>query len=166
MTDFGNYNVQLLQTLAVIVILLVFKVIIRKTVSKVSGRFYIEPKRLAITKRVMNIIFLSLGVIFIAGIWGLDQKELLFFISSALTVLGIAFFAQWSILSNITAGLILFFSHPIKIGDTIRIFEKDFEIEGKLLDISVFFMYVQTREGKTITIPNTVALQKMISLNG
>lgn len=75
---------------------------------------------------------------------------------------GNRFFAQWSILSNITSSLILFFNHPLKIGDEIEILDKDFAIEGKVEDISFFFMHVRTVNGDLVTIPNNLVLQKMI----
>ena len=93
---------------------------------------------------------------------GVDQSELLIFLSTILTVLGVAFFAQWSIISNITSTLIIFFNHPIKIGDHLTIMDKEYEIEGKLSDISIFFIIIKTKENKKITIPSNVFMQKMI----
>jgi len=81
-----------------------------------------------------------------------------------MAILGIAFVAQWSLLSNITAGLILFFNHPLKIGDHIKILEKDFIIEGIVNDISFFFIHIKTENNEKITISNTVILQKTISI--
>ena len=95
-------------------------------------------------------------------VWGVDQSELLIFLSTILTVLGVAFFAQWSIISNITSTLIIFFNHPIKIGDHLTIMDKEYEIEGKLSDISIFFIIIKTKENKKITIPSNVFMQKMI----
>lgn len=57
----------------------------------------------------------------IAGIWGLEQNEIAVFASTILTALGIAFFAQWSLLSNITSSILLLLNHPMKLGDTIKI---------------------------------------------
>ncbi|MCB9034507.1 MAG: hypothetical protein H6553_11770 [Chitinophagales bacterium] len=34
------------------------------------------------------------------------------------------FFAQWSVLSNITSGIIMYFNHPLGIGDNILIEDK------------------------------------------
>jgi ABC-type antimicrobial peptide transport system permease subunit len=42
-----------------------------------------------------------------------------------LLLTGIAFFAQWSIISIITATLIIFFNHPAKMGDEIEIFDEN-----------------------------------------
>ena len=40
--------------------------------------------------------------------------------------------------------------------------DKDFPIEGKLSDIGIFFITVKTKEGKKITLPSNVFMQKMI----
>jgi small-conductance mechanosensitive channel len=81
-----------------------------------------------------------------------------------LTVVGVALFAQWSILSNITSGIILLFSFPFKIGDYIRIHDKDFPIEAEIDDIRAFHTLLKTRDGEIITYPNTLLLQKGISI--
>jgi small-conductance mechanosensitive channel len=102
------------------------------------------------------------GGIVLAAIWNIDRKELFVFFTSVLTIIGIAFFAQWSILSNITASLILFFNHPLRIGQYIQVFDKDYMVEGKLEDISFFFMHVRTKENQIVTIPNNLVLQRTI----
>lgn len=93
-------------------------------------RFTLQRRRL-ITKLINFIVFL-LSAIAIVAIWGIDQSELFLFLSSVVTVIGIAFFAQWSLLSNMTSALILFFNHPVKIGDSIEIFDKDFPVKGTI----------------------------------
>jgi small-conductance mechanosensitive channel len=101
---------------------------------------------------------------FLLFIWGVKQNELVFFITSMLTVLGIAFFAQWSIISNVTATLVIYFNHPAKIGDTIIIMDKEFNIEARISDIGIFFMTLKTAEGEVITIPNNLFIQKMVKV--
>jgi len=61
--------------------------------------------------------------------------------------------------------LILFFNHPMKLGQEIRILDKEYDIEGTLIDISFFFLYIKTEEGEIITIPNSVVLNKVIKIN-
>ena len=81
-----------------------------------------------------------------------------------ITVLGIAFFAEMSILSNVTACLVLFFQHPIKIGDTIKVLDNDLAIEGELIDITYFFVFIRTVDRGIITMPNTVLLKSPFSV--
>ena len=92
-----------------------------------------------------------------------DAEDLFFTLSSVLTVIGVALFAQWSILSNITSGFIVLFSFPFKIGDTIKIHDKDFPIEGEIISIHTFYTLVKTLEGEMVTYPNSLFLQKGVS---
>jgi small-conductance mechanosensitive channel len=87
------------------------------------------------------------------------------FLGSVLAVIGIALFAQWSILSNITSGVIIFFNYSVKIEVRIRIIENDHEIEGTISDIGLFFGTLKTSSTEYISIPNSVSLSKMIDTN-
>ena len=64
-----------------------------------------------------------------------------------------------SILANITACLVLFFQPPIKIGDTIKVLDNGHAIEGELIDITYFFVFIRTVDRGIITMPNTVLLR-------
>jgi small-conductance mechanosensitive channel len=97
-------------------------------------------------------------------LWGLKQNEIAVFVGTIMTALGIAFFAQWSLLSNITSSLLLFFNHPVKIGDRIKIIDKDSPVEGEVSDLTYFFVHLKTDLGETITVPNSLFLQKSISI--
>jgi len=157
-----THYIQIIKTLVTLIPLLIARLLIVKTIKRIAMKFNFGLERIRVTYRVINLLFLLISGIMLAGIWGVHRGELLFFVTSTVTVLGIAFFAQWSILSNITSGLVLFFNHPLKIGDQIQILEKDFKVEGKLKDISIFFLHIETLDGNRITVPNSIALQKTI----
>lgn len=158
------YRVQIIQTVIVLALLVVIRFITRNSINRALKKFNFSIQRRQITVKILNF-FLLISVVFILlGIWGIDKERLILFISSVLTIIGVAFVAQWSILSNITAAFILFFNHPMKIGDQIKVLEKDFVIEGVIDDITSFFVHIKTLDGERITIPNTVILQKNISI--
>jgi hypothetical protein len=54
-----------------------------------------------------------LALIAVILIWGVQAKDIIIAISP--TVVGVAMFAQWSILSNITSGIILFSPFLLKL---------------------------------------------------
>ena len=105
-----------------------------------------------------------LAIFAIIIIWGVQTKDILLALSSIVTIVGVAMFAQWSILSNITSGIILFFSFPYKIGDNIIIHDKDFPIEAEIEDIGAFHVYLKTKKGETIVYPNNLMLQIGITI--
>jgi len=151
---------QLLLTFGLLIVAVIIKLVSRKSVNRFLNRFDFDTKRKRIVHRIINLFLFIFVTVSLISIWNIDQKDLIVFLTSVVTVLGIAFFAQWSILSNITSSLILFFNHPLKIGQNIRVLDKEYDIEGKLIDISFFFMYIRNAEGYLITIPTSVALQK------
>ena len=151
---------QLLLTFGLLIVAVIIKLVSRKSVNRFLNRFDFDTKRKRIVHRIINLFLFIFLTVSLISIWNIDQKDLIVFLTSVVTVLGIAFFAQWSILSNITSSLILFFNHPLKIGQNIRVLDKEYDVEGKLIDISFFFMYIRNEEGYLITIPTSVALQK------
>ena len=76
--------------------------------------------------------------------------------------MGVALFAQWSILSNITASMIIFFGFPYRVGDRIKILDKDDDMSGIIEEISMFHVILRREDGNIVTYPNTLILQKAV----
>lgn len=161
MLEFLN-DYKTIGSILVIFLGLSLRFITAKSLRKIRLKFDFQKSRMAVIFKIITFIIYCSIFIIIAFIWGVDEKQLLLFISSFLTVLGIAFFAQWSLLSNITAGLILYVTYPVKIGDTITILEKDNNITGEIKDIGLFLITLETLDKELITVPNSVLLQKNI----
>ena len=157
-----EYQIKIVETIIIILVFLITKLLTKRIISKVGIRFKYQSGRIKITNKIVGVLLLIILTVILMIIWGVDQSKLLLFLSTVLTILGVAFFAQWSIISNITSTLIIFFNHPIKIGDSLTIIDKDFHIEGELSDIGIFFITIKTKENKKITVPSNVFMQKMI----
>lgn len=124
---------------------------IKKQVSEVRSRL--------VTRLISYFMFfVTLSVIAIS--LGLGYQEVSLFVSSAFAVLGVALFAQWSILSNITAGVLIFFVFPYRIGDRIKIVEKEEDMSGVIVEISLFHILLKRDSGDVMTYPNSLMLQK------
>ena len=159
---FTTLRLEVIETIVLIVALIGVKLATTKAIKRILTSLEFDLQRKRISQKIVNLFILLVGGIVLAAIWNIDRKELFVFFTSVLTIIGIAFFAQWSILSNITASLILFFNHPLRIGQFIQVFDKDYTVEGKLEDISFFFMHVRTKENQIVTIPNNLVLQRTI----
>ena len=155
-------NIRIIETVIAIVVYIILRAVTNKIIDKTVATSFMHKTRGKIIKKALNLILILLVSTFVLIIWGVDSSELAFFIGSVLTVIGIALFAQWSILSNITSGIILFFNHSVKLDDTINIMDKDYEIEGRVSDIGLFFVILKTKDDEKISIPNNVFVQKMI----
>lgn len=158
------YKIQIIETLAVIAGYSIIQYVTKTFVNNSLKQTHLERgRRKMIIKSVHLLTFLA-ATILLSAIWGLKQNEIAVFVGTILTALGIAFFAQWSLLSNITSSLLLYFNHPVKIGDTIKILDKDCLVEGEVSDLTYFFVHLKTKNGELITIPNSHLLQKSVSV--
>jgi small-conductance mechanosensitive channel len=155
---------KMIETAVVLITLTIIRFFTNHQMNQAFKKFHFKLARRRITIKLINFFLIIAAIVAIIAIWGIDKQKLFLFFSSVITILGIAFFAQWSILSNITAGLILFFNHPLRLGDTLKVLEKDFIVEGKINDITFFFLQLKTKDGERITIPNSVILQKTIAV--
>ncbi|MBU3681745.1 MAG: mechanosensitive ion channel family protein [Flavobacterium sp.] len=148
----------------VILTVLCCRIIVAKLVRRYANSSQIIEKRANLVIKYLHILLSILALFGCIIIWGVDKKAIFLTISSITTVVGVAMFATWSILSNITAGVILFFFFPFRIGDTIIIHDKDFPIEAEIEDINAFHVLLVTASGEKITYPNNLLLQKGISV--
>lgn len=157
-----TFTPSIIQTCVLLAVVIIVKLFAGQAVNRILARLDFDLKRKKITMRIINLFLLIFVLIVLGAIWNIDRSQFMVFITSLVTVLGIAFFAQWSILSNITSSLILFFNHPVKIGQRVKVLDREYDIEGKLIDISFYFLYIKTDKGELITIPTSVALTKTL----
>lgn len=158
-------DIRIIETLIVIASLIVLRFVSIKLLGKIQNKYDYSNFRIKPILKTINLfIFISL-VIFSIAIWGVEQTNILTFITSALTVVGVALVAQWSILSNISSAIIIFISHPVKLGECITILDKEFDISGQVSDIGLFYVTLKTDTNEKITIPNNAFLQKATKMN-
>lgn len=164
MAFFQEYTRELIATGILGILLVLFRIISTKLVRRYAKSNQTLEHRTNLVIKYIHLFINILVTIALIIIWGVQTKDIFIALSSITTVVGVAMFAQWSILSNITSGVILFFSFPFKIGDVIKIHDKDFPIEAEIEDIGAFHVYLKTIDGEKIIYPNNLLLQKGISI--
>lgn len=159
-----HLELQILETVLVIIVYILVQYITKSFINDSLKQAHLQRGRRKIIIKAVHLLSLVGASIVLSAIWGLKQNEIAVYVGTIATALGIAFFAQWSLLANITSSILLFFNHPVKIGDTIKVLDKDFPFEGEVSDLTYFFVILRTTEGEIITIPNSLLLQKSIAV--
>jgi small-conductance mechanosensitive channel len=155
---------ELIATGVLFLILLITRALIMGLIRRFSHSEQIIDRRVQLITKLINYVILGCALVGVFIIWGVDVRNLGVIVSSIFAVIGIAFFAQWSILSNITSGVIMFFTFPYKIGDRIMIHDKEYEYIGIIEDIKTFHIVIVNDAGQRITYPNSLLLQKGVSI--
>jgi small-conductance mechanosensitive channel len=161
---FEKFETELIGTGAVLLSLLIIRFITNFTITKVARKNDINEARIRLIRRYVTVTLFLIAVIIEAFIFGAELKEMAFIFSSIFAIIGIGLFAIWSILSNITSGIIMFFNFPYKVGDKIEIHDKDFPIRAIIEDIRAFQLHLRLDNGDLVTYPNNLMLQKAVTL--
>lgn len=118
-------------------------------------------KGLFAARMVVGVITFALVLL----VWGIDFSGLLVLSTSIITLTGVALFAQWSLISNITAYFILLTNVAYRRGNYLRIVEGDNYIEGYIADVGPFVTRLITTERETVLYPNNLILTRPLVLN-
>jgi small-conductance mechanosensitive channel len=154
--------------LAMAIILLVYifaKRAFTKVIRGIGSEREVAHKRVQYVLAVVNF---SWGLLALTGISiaaGVNFKDFGVFLSSALAILGVSLFATWSILSNVTASVIVFFFFPYRVGDKVKIIDGENSIEGMIKEITLFHVILEDSADTIVTYPNTLIFQKPVSVS-
>ncbi|WP_299229564.1 mechanosensitive ion channel domain-containing protein [uncultured Psychroserpens sp.] len=161
---FETYQTELITTGFVLAFLLLVRLISNTLVKKIGRKSNINDARIQLICRYISVTLFVVALIIEAFVFGAELKELTLLFSSVFAVIGIALFAIWSILSNVTSGIIMFFNFPYKVGDKIEIHDKDFPVKAIIEDIRAFQLHLRLDNGDLVTYPNNLMLQKAVTL--
>lgn len=165
MSEFYSlYSIEIINTTILLVILLIIRAITVLSVKKIGSKSGTTEARAGLIGRYITVTLFLIAVVIEAFILGVELKEVSLVFSSVFAVIGIGLFAIWSILSNVTSGIIMFFSFPYKVGDKIKIHDKDYPVEAIIEDIRAFQLHLRVENGDLVTYPNNLILQKAVTL--
>ncbi len=161
---FDIYIWEIIETIILIFIFVILNFTFKKILSGIAKRGNINIARVKLIEKYITVTLFLVALLIEAVILGAEPNQITLVFSSVFAVVGIALFATWSILSNITSGIIMFFSFPYKVGDKIMIHDKDFPIEAIIEDIGAFQLHLRLDNGNLVTYPNNLMLQKGVTL--
>ncbi|UKM63710.1 mechanosensitive ion channel family protein [Flavobacteriaceae bacterium GSB9] len=159
-----SYQNEVIISAIILLSLFVIRYVVHFTITKVARKNGINDARIRLIRRYITVTFLLIALLLESFVFGTEFKEIAVVFSSVFAVIGIGLFAIWSILSNVTSGIIMFFNFPYKVGDKIEIHDKDFPIMAIIEDIRAFQLLLRLDNGDLVTYPNNLMLQKAVTL--
>lgn len=149
----------LISALSIVLVMLLSHALKGKA-KEVSKSRNLKKTRYFAMRRVISFLSLFVIAIIIIFVWGINIKNLWISLAGVLAMIAVAFVAVWSLIGNILAGIILYFTTPFKINDTIEVLPDG--IKGKVLAINTFYTIIADEEENYINIPNSLFFQKYV----
>lgn len=159
-----DFMPQIIATLITMAALPVFKYASHKLTKKYGALAHMSKPRIRQVRYVIAVMLNVLFILMLMIIWSVRPHNILLGFSSVFAIIGVALFAQWSVLSNITAGLIMFFSASYRVGNKIQFLDKDMAVTATIEIIGTFYTHIRTEEDELIVIPNNLFLQKVVAI--
>ncbi len=136
---------------------------LKRFVRQTAQRHEMPPARSHVIVRFGQTLIYLTALVVVSTVLGFGVEGIFFATSSFFAIVGIAFFANWSILSNATASVILYFAFPFRIGDRLLI-ENEPRFSGTLTDVTLFYLRIENEHGSIITVPANIAIQKIVTI--
>ncbi|NQU38403.1 MAG: mechanosensitive ion channel [Lentisphaerae bacterium] len=125
-------------------------------------RLGIRKSRYFAIKRALSVASLCVTFIVLILIWNLNLKSVWVSATGILALIAISFFAIWSLIGNILAGFILYFTSPFRLDDRIHIIPDG--VKGTVLAVNTFYTVLLDEERNYINVPNSMFFQKYIQV--
>lgn len=152
----------LLSSFVISIICYILYRVVSYFITKIGKTKNILPKRVFYVVKFFQFIVFIILLMALSIIWNIQFGGIMIFASSIFAVIGVALFAQWSILSNLTASIIIFFTFPARVGDKIKIVDGDNSVIGEIKEISLFQIEIIDEEHNIVLYPNNLFIQKPI----
>ena len=152
--------VKLCITVCALPLYVLFRWVVRRVINNHAAAHKYSESRISTAHRAVSVI----GFLLLAGLlaitWSINSSSFLVASGAILAAIGIGFFANWSILSNITTSIIMFWRFPMRVGDRIGLLE-DKSFVAVVKEFTPFFIILEDLEGNKISLPNSLTLQYM-----
>ncbi|WP_199886122.1 mechanosensitive ion channel domain-containing protein [Pseudoalteromonas sp. T1lg23B] len=132
------------------------RVLERVTQGKIDAHRQLRAELLL--KIITAIVLICLLLVF----WGIELRGLLVLGSSLFAMLGVALFAGWSLLSNLTSFLLMFIQNYCRVGHWVRIVEGANYIEGCIIEMGLMNVVLKNVDGHRVIYPNNLFVTRPV----
>ena len=153
-------TVKIIVTVGIVAVTLILQRVLKKAINRYGGKMQVAELGARGIHRLKTGILYFIAVVVLVLTWGFSLENIWVTVTGFIGLVAIGFFAVWSILSNIFAGVMLFFSQSIKVNSRIEIIPDG--ISGTVEDISLFFIVIIDDEQNEILVPNNMVYQRIV----
>ena len=157
-----------LQVAAIVAVAWVLQALIRRLLTRLGQRYQLPANVVAPTRNLARWVIYGVAVVAVLERIGVSSTVLWTGITSFVTVAAVAFFAAWSVLSNLFCALLIFTTRPFREGDVVEVIDSGDKpgIKGRVVDIRLIYTVMQDQDaahpGALLQVPNTLFFQKSL----
>ena len=157
-----------LQILLILVAALLLQHLLRRIVARASRHYNLPHELLVPINGVLRWTVMFSALLLVLERLGVSATVLWTAFTGFATVGAVAFFAAWSVLSNLFCALLIFTVGPFRVGDTIELLDTGDKpgARGRVVDINLLYTTLEDSltdgSGTLLQIPNSLIFQRVV----
>lgn len=141
--------------------------LVRRLIARAGRHYGLPPELLVPLRGVFRWILIAATVPLVLERLGVSATVLWTAFTGFATVGAVAFFAAWSVLSNLFCALLIVTVGPFRLGDYIELLDTAEKpgAKGRVVDINLLYTTLEDvthREGALLQIPNALIFQRVV----
>ncbi|WJI14158.1 mechanosensitive ion channel family protein [Pseudoxanthomonas winnipegensis] len=158
------------QVLLILLLTRLLQLLLKRLIGRAAARYDLPPELAMGVRRVLNIVLLMAATLLILERLGVSGTVLWTAFTGFATVGAVAFFAAWSVLSNIFCTFLIFIVRPFRLYETVELLENGEKpgIKGKVIDVNLLYTTLQEEAAgdgapaTSVQVPNNWFFQRGI----
>lgn len=156
-----------LQILLILIAAFILQRVIARGLSRLGNRYPLPPELLVPVRGGLRWLIMGSALLFVLERMGVSATVLWTALSGFVAVAAVAFFAIWSVLSNLLCAVLIFTVGPFRIGDVVELVDTLDKpgVKGRVIAINLLYTtLMETPEagGALVQVPNSQFFQKAV----
>ena len=169
--DWLDVLVPALQTGLILLAAWLLHWLLKRLVLRLARRYSLPPQIVLPLRGVLRWLIITATVLLVLGRLGVSASVLWTAFTGFAAVGAVAFFAAWSVLSNLFCALLIFTVGPFRLGDTIEVLDTAEKpgAKGKVVDINLLYTTLEEHGSGgpdhppvLMQIPNMLVFQRVV----
>lgn len=144
------------------------RLVLRRLLRRLGEHYNLPPELVIGGRRTISFVIYSGALLLVLDRFGVSGTVLWTAFTGFAAVAAVAFFAAWSVLSNIFCTLLIFTTRPFRLYDHIEVLENGEKpgLKGQVVDINLIYTTLQESTGEhgdtVLQVPNSLFFQRCI----
>lgn len=139
----------------------------KRGLRRLGQHYSLPPKLLAALRGTARWVITVAAALLVLGRLGVSAEVLWAAFTSFAAVGAVAFFAAWSVLSNLFCALLILTVQPFRLGDEVELLDTAEKpgAKGRVIDINLLYTTLEEGEGeqrRLLQIPNALIFQRVM----
>lgn len=169
MADWFDVLVPATEVILIFLLALAIMRVARGVTARIARTYGLPATAVMLTQRVLGFFIYGGAMLWALERMGVSGAVLWSAFTGFAAVGAVAFFAVWSVLSNLFCAILIFTTSPFRVGDLIEVLEGGDKpgVKGRVLDINLVYTTLleegQGQEAKTtLQLPNSMFFQRIV----